>query len=138
MCGLKNCSVPVLRGTSYNPVLPILSKLLAILNISQFNYSLTHNPENKPSSKYHQKIMVAFRPGDLMPCLRCPITGGSSAPFYSITQSATSHRTNTKESRFIKSIAGKNSQSKLIYHHSSHILQETKKLFPFYQNQKEV
>lgn len=79
MCGLINCSVPVLRGTSYNPI-PVKyteQTKLASLNLFQFNYSLTHNPENKPSSKYHHKIMVAFRPGDLMPCLRCPITGGA-------------------------------------------------------------
>ncbi len=63
---------------------------------------------------------------------------GSSVPFYSITLAATNHRTNTKESCFIKSITGKNSQSKLIYHHSSHILQEPNKWFPSYRNQKDV
>jgi len=77
--GLYNYSVPVLRGTSNNPV-PVKcieQTKIAKLNLFQFNYSLTHNPENKPSSKYHHKIMVAFRPGDPMPCLRCPITGGA-------------------------------------------------------------
>ncbi len=106
---------------------------LAVLNLSDFNYSLTHNPR-KNSPQNNSRITAQWPHA----VFKMSNNRGSSAPFYSITLAATNNRTNTKESCFIKSITGKNSQSKLIYHHSSHILQEPNKWFPSYRNQKDV